>query len=268
MNNKMTVSKYLESLAIGGQRYFLTKDVCATLSMKQSVLSVSISRLALNGKVKMIRRGFGIYTGLTNGVLHPSFFIDAMMTFMNARYYVGLLNAASYFGASHQAVMTYTVVVDRVMKPILLDGLTIEFVTKNDFGDDGIDKVAGEGGYFNLSRPELTVIDLIRFPKKSGHLNNIATVYEDLTERLDMKKFSAVCLSSRTPTSALQRIGFIFETILDRSDIAKIIYQVFIRRTASRIRLSTYSGDKKEPAVSESFNKKWKLYVNTVVEPD
>lgn len=265
MNNKRTVSQYLEELVRSGQYYFELDQVVEKLGHKKNSISVSLSRLAKNGKVQMIRKGFGIITGYRNGPLDPSYFLDAMMKHLEAKYYVGLLNAAAYKGASHQAVMTYTVVTDKFLKPVKLKGLTIDFVTKKHFEDiTEIEKVGGLGGYYNISSPELTAIDLIRFPKKSGQLNNIATVLSELNETIRKDKLKNICEKSRTPIAALQRLGYIFDEILGEKDISEIIYKVLLKRKMQIIPLSLGKAANKETLI----NKKWNLKINTRVEPD
>ena len=267
MSEKVTVSAYLDELVRRGQYYFTLEDISKELSMKQNSVSVSISRLAKKDKVQMIRKGFGIITGLTNGTLHPSYFIDHMMKFLGARYYVGLLNAASYKGASHQAVMNYTVVADKVIKPIFLKGLKIEFITKNNFDDiSEIEKVSGSGGYYYISTPELTAVDLVYFPKKSGHLNNIATVLEDLLDEINLEKLAEICSKKTIPISIVQRLGYLLDIILGETDKADYILNVMKERNPYNVSLSIFN--KKENKTSFPLIEKWKIFENEIVEPD
>lgn len=269
MNNKKTVSDFLDELVLNGQYHFTLKEVEEALSIKESSLSVSLSRLAARGKVKMIRKGFGIITGHTLGTLHPSYFINAMMAHLESRYYVGLLSAAAYWGASHQASMVYYVVAEKVIKPIQLGQMKIEFITKNNFDEiDEIKKVAGVGGYYLVSSPELTALDLIRFPKKSGHLNNIATVLEDLVEKIDFNKLKIICMKHSTPTSAIQRLGFILDDVLGNSLESKQILGILTERKASRVLLSVSKKEDFKKFSDYPFNERWKVYQNTTVEPD
>jgi hypothetical protein len=188
-----------------------------------------------------------------------------MMKNLEAKYYVGLLNAAAFKGASHQSVMTYTVVTDKFLKPIKLKGLTIDFITKKHFEDiTELEKIGGRGGYFYISTPELTAIDLIRFPAKSGHLNNIATVLAELNESIKIEKLKNICEKTRTPISALQRLGYIQDVILGDTKISECIYKVLVKRKMQLIPLSIGNKEKKE----KSIDKKWNLKINTKVEPD
>jgi len=90
---------------------------------------------------------------------------------------VGLLTAAFYWDAGDQAVMVYQVVVDKPAYRVSLEKIKIDFVVKTvNFPDKELKRVGGSGGYFKISSPELTAIDVVHYARKSGQLNNVATV--------------------------------------------------------------------------------------------
>lgn len=217
----------------------------------------------------MIKKGFGIITSRTNGVLHPSYFVSAMMAFLGSKYYVGLLTAASHWGASHQSPMVYYIVAEKVIKPIDLGKLKIEFITKNDLDEiSEVKKVAGVGGYYLVSTPELTAIDLIRFPKKSGHLNNIATILGDLVEKIDFKKLFDLCKKENVPTATIQRLGYIFDIVLGHGKEASILEDILRKRKVGRVVLSISKKEENMKLSDYPFNERWGIYENTTVEPD
>jgi len=215
----------------------------------------------------MIRHGFGIILSNQSSELHPSYYLDKMMTHLNSKYYLGLLSAAAYWGASHQSIMGYQVISEKDIKPIKFENSKIEFITKKmSFPETGLLKVAGVGGYFLVSSPELTAIDILRFPKKSGHLNNIATVLEELIEKWDKKRLLDVCRGSHVPTVSLQRLGFLLDVILSKQMEASWIEKILEGRMLAPSVLSV--SRKKEKMKLYHFNDRWKIYVNTEVEPD
>ncbi|MCK5882325.1 MAG: hypothetical protein KAG61_01445 [Bacteriovoracaceae bacterium] len=267
MEQRKTVSLYLDEIVKQSRFYFTIDEICQELSLKRSSVSVSLSRLAKKDKVQMIRKGFGIITGNTLGTLHPVNFIDAMMKYLDAKYYVGLLNAASYKGASHQAVMNYTVVADKKVRPIRLKGLKIEFVTKSYFEEIvEIERASSTYGYFNISSPELTAVDLISFPRRSGYWNNIATVLEDLLDEIDIEKLAMICSKKRIPTAVVQRLGYLLDIVLSEEEKAEHILRVIEDRRPSKILLapSNKNGDLSQIP----YSKKWMILENTTVELD
>lgn len=267
LNHEQTLKDYLDELVSKGQHYFLSREIKEKFSLKDNILSVYFSRLAKKKKIKIIKDGFGLILYAHAGELHPSYYIDALMKHLNAKYYVGLLSASSFWGASHQASMTYQVVTNKVIKPLLFEKGRIEFVAKqNSFSEKGLQKVSGEGGYFFVSSPELTSIDLLRFPKKCGHLNNVATILEDLFEKCTEEKMIEIYNDSSSPTLSLQRLGFLSDVILKKKKEAKIIERVLCERKRVRALLSV---SKKDTVLkSLPFNERWMLYINTIVEPD
>lgn len=269
IKNDLTLTTYLEGLTLDGKFYFTVESVLKDLAIKRSSLSVSLSRLAAKGKVKMIRKGFGVITSQTRGVLDPSYFIDAMMNYLGSRYYVGLLSAASHWGASHQAVMQYCVVTDKVMKPVNLGRIKIVFVTKNNFDEiTEVERVAGLGGYYNVSSPQLTVIDLVRFTKMGGYLNNVATVFEDLFDSVNLEKFGSICNKSSTPTVTLQRLGYLLDKVLGLKEAAQVVATALVKRKVARSVLSVANSEVGMKYSDLPFDEKWSLYKNTEVEPD
>ena len=269
ISEKMSLSRYLEKLISEGRHHFTTNEIQSTLGMNKNTVSASLSRLGKKKRVKMLRKGFGIILGFGGHEPDPSYFIDAMMTHINVKYYVGLLTAASYWGAGHQAVMVYQVVVDKPVYRVSLEKIKIDFVVKTvNFPDKELKRVGGSGGYFKISSPELTAIDVVHYARKSGQLNNVATVLEDLSEQLDKNAFLQNCQNPSTPTVTLQRIGFVLERILSKKRFARIVDQALSNRRSVPVYLSQ-AKSKANPRMSDyEFDEHWKLYINTIVEPD
>jgi predicted transcriptional regulator of viral defense system len=268
MKNGLTIPQYLNELTLKGQYYFIVSQLAQDLGLKEESARAYLSRLSKKGKVKTIRNDFGIITGHTKGVLDPSYFVHAMMNHLNSKYYVGLLSAASYWGASHQSPMTFFIVAEKVIKPFSLGNLKIEFITKNNFDEmTEINNAQGVGGFYSISSPELTAIDLLRFPKKSGHLNNVATVLSDLVDKIDFKKLVNICKKSSTPTATVQRLGYILDTILQHPK-AKQLQDALKNKKLNRILLSVSRKEESKTFSQFPFDEKWKIYQNTTVEPD
>ena len=73
---------------------------------------------------------------------------------------------------------------------------------------------------------ELTIIDVVRFQKRSGHLNNIASVLEELFSDIDLEKLDTICQKRTTPTAVLQRLGYIFERIIGENETTELILNI------------------------------------------
>lgn len=192
------------------------------------------------------------------------------MKHLDVQYYVGLLAAAAYWGAGHQSSMTYHVVVNKSVFKISFEKMRIEFVTKMEtFSVNGVDRVPGIGGYYKVSSPELTAIDVVRFAKKSGHLNNVATVLKDLSEKWDGRTMYSLCRDPLIPSVTLQRLGFILDCILGLKKDAQVVSRALAERRFVPAWLSQAEVRGKNLKKGDfEYNERWKLYLNTKVEPD
>lgn len=166
--------------------------------------------------------------------------------------------------------MTYHIVVNKSVFKISFEKLRMEFVTKKEtFTDHGVKRVAGLGGYYKISSPELTALDVVRFARRSGHLSNVATILNDLSENLDGRAMYSLCRDPSIPSVTLQRLGFILDQILGLKKEAKYVGRALNERTFVPAWLSQAKIKKQNPKKSNyDYNKEWKLYINTKVEPD
>jgi len=65
----------------------------------------ALSRLSGKGKIISVYKGYYLILPpqyALKGILPPSLFLDAFFQFLERPYYVSILNAAAYNGASHQ----------------------------------------------------------------------------------------------------------------------------------------------------------------------
>jgi hypothetical protein len=120
---------------------------------------------------------------------------------------VGLLAAAASHGASHQAVMEFQVVTDKLLPDIEAGRTRIVFSYRKDMAavSAGIEDRKTQSGYMKLSSPDLTALDLVRYPQSGAGLDNIATVLSELAERLRPEKLAS--LSGAFEKAVVQRLG-------------------------------------------------------------
>ena len=71
-------------------------------------------------------------------------------------------------------------------------------------------------GTMRVSTPEATAVDLVRFAKSAGHLDNVATVLAELAPLLDPRRLlKAVRAIGDVPSA--QRLGYLLERVGKRS---------------------------------------------------
>ena len=154
--NKGRINNYLldyaeQKLALGKQ--FFTQDELKHefISYSKSALISALNRLKKKGKVVSIHKGFYLIIPpdrMAKGILPPQLFIDSLMGYLGRAYYVGLLSASVYYGASHQQAQEYFVFINKPsIREIRKKGLKLNFVIKSHMPKVGIEKSKTESGY-------------------------------------------------------------------------------------------------------------------------
>jgi hypothetical protein len=72
---------------------------------------------------------------------------------------------------------------------------------------EGIEKHKTDTGIMKVSSPELTILDLLRYPHASGGINGIVTVLHELAPKADTEKLVKLCPAFER--SVLQRTGYL-----------------------------------------------------------
>lgn len=103
--------------------------------------------------------------------------------------------------------MEFQVVTDKLLPDIEAGRTRIVFSYRKDMAavSAGIEDRKTQSGYMKLSSPELTALDLVRYPQSGAGLDNIATVLSELTEGLQPEKLAS--LSSAFEKAVVQRLG-------------------------------------------------------------
>jgi hypothetical protein len=113
------------------------------------------------------------------------------MAAMKLPYYVGLLSAAALHGASHQQPQEFQVITDRSVRSLSAGRARVRFFTSKYVARAHTSSVKTPTGSMRVSTPETTAVDLVRFAKAAGSLDNVATVIAELSPSLDPKKLLA-----------------------------------------------------------------------------
>jgi predicted transcriptional regulator of viral defense system len=195
------------------------------------------------------------------GCLPADMFIPDLMEYLNLPYYVGFLSAAQYYGAAHQKPQRFQVVTSKNRSPIHCGRVYIEFIANKDVAQMPIKKFNTSGGIINVATPEVTAADIISMPNHAAGINNVATILVDLSEQLDIKKIIDLT-KQKSELFWLQRLGFLLE-FLGVNQLANAISKILSDKKLHWARLVAKA--KYKPL---QRNKKWKIIVNTTVEPD
>jgi len=212
LDDRTSFGSYLTQLLSNGKVYFSAAQAQDALRITKSALLKAAERQRKRGNLISPRRGFYVivppeYRAL--GALEPPWYIDALMAHEQRPYYVGLLKAAELHGATHQAVMEFQVVTDKQLPRIRAGRSSIVFYYRKDMNtvEQGLQKQKTKTGTMRISGPELTALDLVRYPHAAGGLHHIATVLSDLGCRIDAEKLAM--LAGAFERSVGQRLGFL-----------------------------------------------------------
>jgi predicted transcriptional regulator of viral defense system len=209
-----SLASYVTGLLASGRVIFSPEAAQNALGIGGGAFLDAAERLQKKRLVFRPRHGFYVAVPpqyLNIGCPPPTWFIDALMQHDDAPYYVGLLKAAEIHGAAHQAVMEFQVVTTKQLKQIKAGRARIGFYFRKDFTAiaDGIGEHKTDTGTMKISSPELTLLDLFRYSRASGGLDNIVTVLDDLAPKVDPQKLPA--LGAGFEQSVVQRAGYLLE---------------------------------------------------------
>lgn len=199
----------------------------------------------------------------SKGILPPTLFLDAFMKELDRPYYLALLNAASYYGASHQQPQEFFVVTGfPVLRPMQKKGLKMNYISKNEIPESLLDTRKTEAGYLKISNPALTATDLIQYSKRVGGINRVATVLAELSESIQPNAFNDALLQ-HVPVTALQRLGYLLDKVLDNPSLANALYYALQKNESPLFRIPLKAS---APAKGFIADERWKVIVNTEID--
>ena len=190
---EQSISDWINEKVLRGYYTFTIEDIQNNFpQFSKAYISTSLYRLTVKKKIISPWRGFYVIMPIEfalKGIIPPIFYIDALMSFLNKKYYVSLLNAASFYGASHQRVQTFSVMTEAPkLRNTAKTATPILFFSKKVIPEKFIRKHKAQLGYVNVSSPELTAIDLVANEKYVGGLNSVCTVLNELVASIDFEK--------------------------------------------------------------------------------
>lgn len=228
-------------------------------------------RLQKRGHLVSPRRGFYVIVPprfLSWGAPPADWYINELMQFERCPYYVGLIKAGEFYGATHQAVMEFQVVTDKRLPMLRVGRSRIVFYHRKNMAavQRGIVDRKADNGFIKLSSVELTALDILRYPHGVAGLANIATVLTDIGGQLDGGKLAS--LSQAYERSVVQRLGYLLDK-LGFTGPAEALNHSLSRRTPTWVELSpirkVFSDLAPEP---KERSRKWHVVMRRMPEPD
>ncbi len=241
------------------------------VGMSHGAFLDAAERLQKHGHLVSPRRGFYVIVPprfLSWGAPPAEWYIDDLMRFERCPYYVGLIKAGEFYGATHQAIMEFQVVTDKRLPTLWVGRSRTVFYHRKDMAavQAGVVDRMAENGYIKLSSVELTALDIMRYPHGAAGLDNIATVLTDIGDQLDGEKLAS--LSEVYERSVVQRLGYMLEKF-GFADRAAVLHDALCDRVPNWIELDPIEADHSEfMPMPQERDRKWCVVMRRMPEPD
>jgi len=265
----INIQTWIEKLQAVGKNAFSLETLERELPSYTPIgIKRVLARLSAKGNIISIMKGYYLIISpqyASKGILPPSLYIDGLMKSLDRPYYVGLLNAAAFHGASHQQPQEYFVfTVLPVLRPISKKGQKINFISISEINPNFLVDIKTEMGYLKVANPLLTATDLIQFEKKIGGLNRATTILEELSEKISPEQIDIEILN-HVPISTWQRLGFIWENVLEEKELANDVFEKLMANQKNLFRIPLKASGSKN---NFPTNNRWKIIINTSIETD
>jgi len=257
-----TLEGWIDALQARGRYTFLRAEAIAGSGLSAEGVKKALQRLVERRRVVKVKDYFYVVVPLEYRNADgppPSWFIHDLMGAMKLPYYVGLLSAAALHGASHQQPQEFQVVTDRSVRPLGVGQARIRFFASKYIAQTHTVNMKTPTGSVRVSTPEMTTVDLVRFVKAAGQLDNVATVIAELAPLIHAKPLlEAVRLSGHVPSA--QRLGYLLDHVKARL-LADVLHEWVERQSpgAVTLRLGRVMNGAKE-------DRRWHVLVDDPLE--
>lgn len=262
----MTISEYIKELQTQEQYSFSLEEIAKVSKSSDIAIKKELDRLIEKKEITNLRKGFYLIIPprySKQGKLPIQLFINKLFKNLNRNYYIGFYSAAKFHGASHQqAQQEYIVTEKPKLGDIRKKNLTLRFFTTSTWSNKNIQERKSDAGYFKISSPALTAIDLIHHQSKLGGINRMLAVLEELIEEINTEDIKKL-LTWYPHKSSLQRLGFILEELEADNKLTTPILKHLKQGKFFPVLLSPKSNQK-----AGSVDNPWKVDVNITLESD
>lgn len=256
----MNTNQYIQYLINNGIWSFTSKEMERHLGV---IPKDKLRILRLSRKIITPARGFHVVVPEEYRMkirVPVDRYIDILMKYYNRPYYVGLLTAASYWGASPQSPQVFQVITNYDRRNIKIAKSEIAFYRKKGIDNIQVAKRKTATGYFNLATPEITYMDLVYFYKEVGGFDYIVSILFDLIEKMKINELRNILDLYNTPI--IQRSAYLMEIMgLDKyCDM----YESYLNKKGF---IYTFLNPSRELLRVNKY-RRWKLFINDTLELD
>lgn len=255
---------FAETIQGQGRYCFTKQEAMQALGITPTAFGKAAHRLIQQTKLMRVRNGFYAVVPpeyrIAKG-LPPTFIIDALMRFAKQPYYIGVLSAAAFHGAAHQAPQELQVVTTKPLPVIETGNSRIRFLTKKWLKETPVQSMKTQTGLVQVSSPEATAFDLLRYIRIAGYLDNVTTVLVELSDTLSPRKLAEAAAHEKELSYA-QRLGYLLDRFAAGKH-TKTLHARLMKQDPS----PTFLRPDQRKGVTQ-YDEKWRVFVNTEVNPD
>jgi predicted transcriptional regulator of viral defense system len=249
-----------------GKYSFTIEELLLNSNASKPAIQQQLKRLKNQTKIALIKKSFYVIVKpeyIKNGYPPYEYYLANLMESYHKNYYLGLLNACSYYGATLQQPQNISIIYSGTpIKSIQKGSLSLTFISKKNIDFNTIKKIKTNVGFIPISSPELTVLDLCYYQKASGGLDNVCTVIDELVVLINEKELLKEA-EKYFSLMAVQRLGFILD-FLHHTELANALHKWFENKKSHVAMLET----KIDRPSSKITGNRWKIMVNTKLNPD
>jgi predicted transcriptional regulator of viral defense system len=255
----------IDELQSKGVSHFTIEQVRDEWGMSLNSFRQQVRLLQAKSKVALIRNGFYVIVEppyRKQGAPPASHYIDSLLQSLNRNYYLGLLNAAAWYGEAHQQPQSYNVIIQPPFLPDIKKSFVhVHFIYKNTWDEKFIIKQNIKTGFINVSSPALTAVDLCNYSKQVGGISAVATILYELANEIVAVELLSI-VNSYNNLVAIQRLGYLLE-FLGYEQLVEALKYFFKDKKYFPAKLE--SSNNNITKVTGNF---WKIIVNEKVEID
>ena len=263
---KSILTQWIDERVKRGLYCFTAEDIAMALpSIVPATMRIALHRQREKGRIVSPWRNFYMIVPeeySLNGLVPAHLYIDRLMSYIGKEYYVCLLNAAALHGASHQAVMTFSVMTSApAIRSGEKNGLRMNFYSRKRMPMQYVVQRKAKTGFYNVSSPELTALDLVANQEHVGGLNRVAVVLGELAEAMNVEKMDRE-LMGYFSVADVQRLGYILDVVLGEQDLSDAIFE----RMGKNFRKAALKNGK--PAEGCDYDRRWRLMINEKIDDE
>ncbi len=113
----------------------------------------------------------------------------------------------------------------------------------------------------NVSTPEVTAFDLVKYVERAGYLDNVVNILIELSTKLRARHLASV--AKLFESTIIQRLGYLLDTYTEDKKLTRLMWEVLNKREPQSTSLSITGQSN-----AEEINRQWLIWINEAVEPD